>query len=216
MTEPRPIRRRRGRGARERILAAATDLFTAQGINATGIEQLATAATVSKRTLYAHFPSKDALVEAYLRQFDSTPLPTEAVLYDPHRPARERLLALFDIPTDTTADTAADTAVPVWRGCVFLNAAVEVPDPSHAVHALAAAHKRAFARQIADVARDAGATDPDALGEQLALLYDGGAARSMTLNNPHTTASTARGIATILINTAIPTNTTTPAPPEHA
>jgi hypothetical protein len=43
----------------------------------------------------------------------------------------------------------------------YVNAAVEVPDPSHAVHALAADHKRTFARRIADVAREAGATDPD-------------------------------------------------------
>jgi AcrR family transcriptional regulator len=196
MSEPRPIRRRRGRGARERILAAATDLFTTQGINATGMEQLSTAANVSKRTLYVHFPSKDALVEAYLRQFDAAPLPTEAVLYDVRRPARERLLALFDVP--------ADASVPVWRGCVFLNAAVEVPDPSHAVHALAADHKRAFARQIADLAREAGATEPEVLGEQLALLYDGGAARSMALNNVQAAASAARGIAIMLVDAAIP------------
>jgi AcrR family transcriptional regulator len=201
MSEPRPIRRRKGRGARERILAAATDLFTAQGINATGIEQLSAAATVSKRTLYAHFASKDALVEAYLRQFDTVPLPTEAALDDLQRPARERLLALFDVP--------ADVSVPVWRGCVYLNAAVEVPDPSHAVHALAADHKRTFARRIADVAREAGATEPDLLGEQLALLYDGGAARSMALNNVEAAAATARGIATTLIDAAIPASAKT-------
>ncbi|WP_308406950.1 helix-turn-helix domain-containing protein [Streptomyces sp. AC555_RSS877] len=67
MTESPPVRRRRGRGARERILKAATRLFTAQGTNATGMDQLSTAAEVSKRTLCTHFPSKDELVGAYLQ-----------------------------------------------------------------------------------------------------------------------------------------------------
>src|SRR3954465_14797354 len=60
--------RRGGRGARGRILAAASELFYFEGINATGVERIASRASVSKRTLYRHFPSKTALVEEYLRQ----------------------------------------------------------------------------------------------------------------------------------------------------
>ena len=66
-----------GRGARERILRAAADLFYADGINSTGMERLTEAAHVSKRTFYQHFPSKAALVEAYLDAFgaDGTAAP---------------------------------------------------------------------------------------------------------------------------------------------
>ena len=60
---------RGGRGARQRILDAAAELFYRQGINATGVERLATESSVSKRTLYQHFPSKMAVVEEYLRSF---------------------------------------------------------------------------------------------------------------------------------------------------
>lgn len=59
--------RRGGRGARQRILKAAAELFYCEGINATGVELIANKASVSKRTLYQHFPSKSALVEEYLR-----------------------------------------------------------------------------------------------------------------------------------------------------
>lgn len=58
---------RGGRGARKRILEAAARLFYREGINATGVERLASEAQVSKRTLYQHFPSKSAVVEEYLR-----------------------------------------------------------------------------------------------------------------------------------------------------
>ncbi|MFJ6706654.1 MULTISPECIES: TetR/AcrR family transcriptional regulator [unclassified Streptomyces] len=73
--DPSPRRRRRGRGARERILKAATELFTAQGVNATGMDQLTSAGQVSKRTLYTHFGGKYDLVLAYLRELQDGLLP---------------------------------------------------------------------------------------------------------------------------------------------
>ncbi|MGH3554929.1 MAG: helix-turn-helix domain-containing protein, partial [Mycobacterium sp.] len=59
-----------GRGARQRILDAAAELFYREGIHATGVERLATESSVSKRTLYQHFPSKTAVVEEYLRSIE--------------------------------------------------------------------------------------------------------------------------------------------------
>ncbi|WP_262004757.1 TetR/AcrR family transcriptional regulator [Streptomyces sp. FIT100] len=209
MTETSPVRRRRGRGAKERILEAATELFTAQGVNATGMDQLTTVAGVSKRTLYTHFTGKEDLVHAYLRQFEDVGLPPETAAAptgsgaaagppaaaDPGGPdPREQLLAVFD-------RKPRDTAGPI-RGCPFLNAAVEVPDPEHPVHRLAAAYKSEFARRLAGLARRAGACDPDELGEQLALLYDGAAVRSTALNSDRPAAH-ARSVAALLIDAAI-------------
>ncbi|WP_431966739.1 helix-turn-helix domain-containing protein [Actinacidiphila sp. bgisy160] len=57
-----PVRRLGGRVARERTLVAATELYVAQGVNATGMDQPATVANASKRTLYTHFTGKDELV----------------------------------------------------------------------------------------------------------------------------------------------------------
>ncbi|MFD9004572.1 TetR/AcrR family transcriptional regulator [Streptomyces sp. NPDC059582] len=193
MTEPNPVRRRRGRGARERILAAATELFTAQGINATGMDQLSTVAGVSKRTLYVHFPSKDELVQAYLQSLEDDLLPAPA---SPDRPApgpREQLLAIFD-------GQPPDPSAPL-RGCPFLNVSVEMPDPGHPAHRLAAEHKREFARRLTAIARQAGIPDPETLGEQLALLFDGAAARATALNSTHT-GPCARSIAETLIDAA--------------
>jgi len=68
--EKGPQGRRRGRGARERILSASQQLFRDQGINRTGMDQLCAAAQVSKRTAYQHFTGKDELVAEYLRRFD--------------------------------------------------------------------------------------------------------------------------------------------------
>ena len=60
-----------GRGARQRILDTAAELFYRDGINATGVERLAAESSVSKRTLYQHFPSKTAVVEEYLRAVET-------------------------------------------------------------------------------------------------------------------------------------------------
>ncbi|MER5602868.1 TetR/AcrR family transcriptional regulator [Streptomyces sp. NPDC002265] len=203
-----PVRRRRGRGARERILKAATELFTAQGVNATGMEQLTTAAHVSKRTLYTHFASKDDLVHAYLSQLQDGLLPAETFAEEACADPRRQLLAIFDWDPRTSDGPL--------RGCPFLNAAVEVPDPDHPVHQLAAAYKTEFTRRLTAIAQQAGARNPEELGEQLALLYDGAAARSMAFN--HIGAGVhARTIAAKLIDEAVaaapesPTGTATTA-----
>ena len=103
-----------GRGARQRILDTATELFYRDGINATGVERLAAESSVSKRTLYQHFPSKTAVVEEYLRGIDqrASRLATDTSDQTP----RQRLLAVFDTPKAPTR---------TLRGCPFHNAAVE-------------------------------------------------------------------------------------------
>src|SRR5688572_29778979 len=119
-TEAKSGATRGGRGARERILSATVELFARDGIRATGIAKLTEVAHVSTRTLYQHFPSKEALVSAYLERVESEPegpVGIEAVLERDDLSARERLLALFAEPP---AEPAA-----VVRGCPLHNAAVE-------------------------------------------------------------------------------------------
>src|ERR1700755_2864564 len=104
-----------GRVARERIERAAAQLFYRNGIRAAGVELIAQQANVSKRTLYQHFPSKNDLVESYLRAFDAQGgTPNEQRLDEKDLPARERLLAIFEPPSSE-----------IMRGCPFHNAAVE-------------------------------------------------------------------------------------------
>jgi AcrR family transcriptional regulator len=186
---PRGVRR--GRGARERILSASRELFRERGINSTGIDQLCAVAEVSKHTLYQHFASKDDLIAEHLRRFDPDIMPE--VFDRTDLTPRERLLAAFDIQPPL---------------CPFIRAAVEIQDPDHPARLYAHDYKKALAARLTETAREAGATNPEQLGEQLALLLDGAAARSRVLNT--STFSTAAAIAAVLINTAIPS---TAAPP---
>ncbi|MGV0849149.1 TetR/AcrR family transcriptional regulator [Mycolicibacterium phlei] len=163
-----------GRGARERIVAAAADLFDRQGITATTMEQIAAAAPVSKRTLYAHFPAKDDLVVTYLEYVYESGLTVERALYDAEVPARERILAMFTVPTPTDR--------PV-RGCPFIAAATEFPDPDSPAHAYTRERKRAFTIRLAELLDELGAADPSGLAEQLAILTDGVASRAMVFND---------------------------------
>src|SRR5882724_9371138 len=88
-----------GRGVEMRILDAAENLFYREGIHATGVERIAKEAQVSKRTLYRHFPSKNDLVERYLRRINDTGgIRYEQALDAPVATARHRLLAIFDGP----------------------------------------------------------------------------------------------------------------------
>src|SRR3954447_19712176 len=159
---------RRGRGARERILSASLRLFREQGINQTGMDQLCAEAQVSKRTAYQHFTSKDELVAEYLRRFDPHVMPD--VFDRTDLTPRERLLAAFDMPASTPL-------------CPYIAAAVELHDPQHPASRYARDYKTAIATRLADTAREAGATDPEQLGEQLALLLDGASARTRVLDS---------------------------------
>ena len=187
--------RRHGRGGRERILAAAAGLFATQGINATGMEQVAERAPVSKRTLYAHFRTKDELVLAYLEDLASTGRTLEGALTRTDIPPRKRILTLFDPPP-----AGAD---PV-RGCPFIDAAVEFPDPGNAVHCYAREQKRLMVRLVAELAAELGCRDPSALAEQLVTLADGAASRAMVLDDPNY-GRHARTAAEVLLDNALPT-----------
>src|SRR6201992_4311105 len=177
---------RRGRGARERIIGASRQLFRDQGINSTGLDQLCAAAQVSKRTFYQHFAGKDELIAEHLRRFDPDILPE--VFDRTDLTPRERLLAAFDIHGPL---------------CPFIAAAVEINDPDHPARVQACEYKKAFAARLTDTAREAGAPDPEQLGEQLALLLDGASGANRFLNAE--SFATAAAIAAVLVNNAIPT-----------
>ncbi|QDP97790.1 TetR/AcrR family transcriptional regulator [Microlunatus elymi] len=186
--EKGPLGQRRGRGARERILSASQQLFRDQGITRTGMDQLCAVAQVSKRTAYQHFANKDELVAEYLRHFNpdrTMPGAFERTDLSP----RERLLAAFELPPSTPL-------------CPYLAAAVELHDPEHPASQYARDYKIAVAARFTETAREAGATNPEQLGEQLALLLDGASVRTRVLNSD--SFPTAAAIAAVLIDNAIP------------
>ena len=190
-----PQGRRQGRGARERILGAAQQLFREQGINSTGVEQLSAVAQVSKRTVYQHFGSKDELIAGYLQHLDPDTMPE--VFDRTDLTPRERLLAAFE---------TSPVSPPL---CPFIAAAVEIADPEHPARVRARKYKEAVTARLTEAAREMGAANPELLGEQLALLLDGASARTRTLGSDAT--PTSASIAAMLIEHA--TRQTAPAGP---
>ena len=178
-----------GRGARQRILDAAAELFYREGINATGVERLAAESSVSKRTLYQHFPSKTAVVEEYLRSIEHRVAnPPQGAGQTP----RERLLAVFQAPTARGGPL---------RGCPFHNAAVEAAGAMPGVKEIVRASKRSFINGLAELAEQAGAADPQLLGKELGVLYEGAAALATSLDDSSPWAQ-ARAAAETLIDQA--------------
>jgi len=187
-----------GRGARERILRAATRLFYRHGIQNTGIAALTDAAHVSTRTFYQHFATKNALIEAYLRRYEThlrgddaeTPMAAERQLERDDLPPSERLLAIFD-PLESHTNA-------VVRGCPFHNAAVEAAGEIPAVAHLVELHKKTFRDRLTDIAAEAGATDPRSLGRQLAVIFEGALALSTSCNDKQVIADARRAAATLI------------------
>jgi AcrR family transcriptional regulator len=167
--------------ARERILEAATRLFLRDGFRAVGVDTIVAEAGVAKMTLYAHFPSKDDLIVAYLEraneQFWEWWEGAGAGIDDPRR----KLVAMFE-----AVGKLADS--PQCLGCTFQGTAAEFPDPEHPGHRVAIAHKQAVLARLGTLAREADLRDPEALADQLLLLMDGAwvAARMFGPDNPAT------------------------------
>src|ERR1700741_3484632 len=164
---------RGGRGARERILTAATALFHREGIHATGVERLTEHAHVSRRTFYQHFSSKNELVEEYLRRIHHAGgMPSEQAIDTADASPRGRLLAIFDGAPRSRL-----------RGCPFHNAAVEAADAMPGVEDIVREHKLDFTARLIRTASEAGARDPYRIGHQLAVLFEGAKALATSLND---------------------------------
>ncbi|QUQ64223.1 TetR/AcrR family transcriptional regulator [Kutzneria sp. CA-103260] len=188
---------RGGRGARERILRAAAELFASDGIHATGIAKLTDVAHVSTRTLYQHFPSKEALIAAYLRHIESEGTALgETALERGDLGARERLLRLF------AERPAVSPPAKVVRGCPLHNAAVEAAGSLPEAAAVVERHKREFTARVIETAAEAGANEPDTLGRQLVVLFEGARALSTSLNDVQPLQD-AEELATTLIDQAV-------------
>ena len=171
----------------ERILAAADKLFYAQGIRAVGVDTVAAEAGVSKRTLYNYFPSKDALIAAYLTARFRHIAPSDA-------PAREQILANFDRLERMIADGS-------FRGCPYVNAVTEIGDPKHAAAQLALQFKEQRRQWLRSLLERMAVRDPDPLATQLQILAEGVLATALVRGDP-AAARSARAAAEVLLDAA--------------
>jgi AcrR family transcriptional regulator len=172
--------------ARDRLLAAAHELFYQEGINNVGIDRVIEHAGVAKASLYSNFGSKDELVRAYLQGMHERRQARVTERIARHRSPRERLLAVFDGVAETFSQAG-------YRGCAFVRTAAEMPGGGAGSEVIAEA--RAWMRELfTSLAREAGARNAPALAQQLVLLYDG-AITSASMDGNVGAAATARAMA---------------------
>ena len=150
--------------ARRRLLDTATRLFYEEGIHTVGIDRIIAEAGVAKATFYNHFPSKEDLVVAYIEEQDR--LGRAAVAALPKQPPREAITAVMGRISE--AVTAGG-----WRGCPFLNAAAEYPDPASPVRRAIDARRAWYHGALRELLAEDGDPTPAVTASLLAALSDG-------------------------------------------
>jgi AcrR family transcriptional regulator len=185
------------KNTREKLLDRATDLFYSYGIHAVGLDRILKDVGVTKTTFYNHFESKDELACEVLRRRHDWELEAfmNAVEQISEGEPRLTLLAMFDVLHKWFTD-------PDFRGCQFINAAAEFPLPHDPVHREATRHKIATRQLLRDTAKAAGAANPDELGDQILVLFEGAITLRQVIGD-NQAAATARKVAEALVDQAL-------------
>jgi AcrR family transcriptional regulator len=182
------------RPARERLLAAADELFYEEGVNLVGIDRIIEHAGVAKASLYDCFGSKEELIRSYLQQRHEARQVRLRERLARYATPREKILAVFD----SMAEAAAQ---PDFRGCAFARASAEAR-PGSSIKAMCDESRTWNLALFTDLAKQAGAADPDRVAQQLRLLYDG-ASVSAHVDASSTAAAAARAMAEMVLDQAI-------------
>ncbi|WP_410876505.1 TetR/AcrR family transcriptional regulator [Nocardia sp. A7] len=149
--------------ARDRLLETATRLFYTEGVHTVGIDRIIAEAGIAKATFYRHFKTKEDLVVAYLQRE-----------YARQRDALESVPGEGFATITTIFDTLSDISCgPGFRGCPFLNAAVEFPNPAHPVRLVVDDYRTWFRELMAEHLRAGGHAAPDYAARALLLTRDG-------------------------------------------
>jgi AcrR family transcriptional regulator len=168
-----------------RILETADRLFYGHGIRAVGVDMIAAEIGISKRTLYNYFPSKDALITAYLSRRAVPGRRSD-------RPPLEQILGVFDWLQRWFASDA-------FRGCPFVNAVAELGERTHPATQIAIDYKEQRRLWFRDMLALLGAADPDCLATQMAILVEGAIAAALVRNDPAMALAAKAAAKTLLI-----------------
>jgi AcrR family transcriptional regulator len=157
--------------ARERLLSVASGLFYREGIRAVGVERILAEVPTTRATFYRHFPSRDDLVVAYLRGVDTRIRADLRAAVDGAASPSAALRAIGDAVADSLA-------TPGFRGCAFLNAGAEFPDPDHPIHRAVLDHRAWYAATITGLFAqifdtDAERPDPRHAAQHFIIMRDG-------------------------------------------
>jgi AcrR family transcriptional regulator len=177
--------------AARRILDVASELFYWRGIHAVGVDTIAAESGITKRTLYDRFGSKDALVLAYLRERDHRWRDLVLARVDrEHGDDAQRVLAPFDALEEWLASES--------RGCAFVNAFAELPDPGHPARQVIGDSKRWLRELFGGLLVASRARQPELLARQLFTLHEG-AIIAFSVMADRTAARDARAAAAVLL-----------------
>lgn len=192
--------------ARDRLLAAAEELFYAEGINTVGIDRIIDRAGVAKASLYSTFGSKDALIAAYLDDRHTRQQQRIERGLERYATPREKLLGIFEVHGESVSR-------PTYRGCAFINASAET-QPGSVVEQASDSYRGWLRELVVDLVRQCGVDEADTLAGQLVLLYDG-ATVAARMDRDRGAAVAARAAATTLLDAAlgvVETAASAPAP----
>ncbi|MFE5404476.1 TetR/AcrR family transcriptional regulator [Streptomyces sp. NPDC056580] len=177
--------------ARKRLLGTATRVFYAEGIHSVGVDRIIAEAQVTRATLYRHFSGKEELVLAYLDLADQGIREQVAAAQESDESAAGQVRAV-------ARSIAEGIRSPGFRGCAFLNAVAEYPDPAHPVHQAVLAHRQWFLETVTDLLARAGREPADEAGRHLVMLRDGAMAAGCLFDPQLVTGTFLRGVEGIL------------------
>lgn len=181
---------------RDELVRKALQVFYRDGFHVTGMDKLVVETGVSKTSMYKHFRTKEELILAALQlrdeNFRKWFLQRVDELAD--TPA-ERLIASFDVLGEWFKEDS-------FRGCMFIKAGAEYQEQDHPIHVQAAEHKHLMLEFLTDLARKAGARDPEALGCQLLLLQEGAIVTAVLVKSCDP-ARDAKAAAQVLLDNAL-------------
>ena len=170
---------RDARTTREQIIQAADALFYGEGIRSASMDAIAAKASVTKRTIYYHFPSKDDLIAAYLTARDEPTFARQAAWLDETKgDLPEQVLGLFE-------NLARAMNTPRWKGCGFIRAAAELAGtPGHPALKIGSAHKKRVEAWLEGRIATTGLSEPALRARQVMILLDGAAAQVLIHRDP--------------------------------
>ncbi|GAB3842255.1 TetR/AcrR family transcriptional regulator [Dactylosporangium cerinum] len=184
-TETRPSE------ARDRLLATAAGIFYTQGIHSVGVDRIIAEAKVTRATFYRHFPGKEDLVLAYLQAADQAIRGQVDAAVAAGLPAPDALRAIAEAIAQGIRSTG-------FRGCAFLNAVAEYPDPGHPVHQAVLAHRQWFLDTITTLMAGIQPTGAEPAAQHFVMLRDGAMAAGCLFDPGQICATFLRGVEDLI------------------
>ncbi|MEO7773625.1 MAG: TetR family transcriptional regulator [Steroidobacteraceae bacterium] len=157
-----------GAGVRARILQTARDLFYREGLRAIGVDRIVAESGVAKTSLYRWFPSKDDLIAAFLVEEERERWESwdrNAARFSAASPLEELRGIFIGLERQIASST--------FRGCPFLNAVTELPDPAHPARAVCERATMELRTRLLELVTSIGVRNPQQVSDQLTLLVEG-------------------------------------------